>query len=713
MPKPATRFMSKAICYAALLAGGLAAAPALASSDYVAPKVYALTQNDLEATVPFLAPSNDSRATLLMLLADAGLTRPHLPVNPDPKAPKDPYAAQTPLDLTTFSAVFDDRPAAAADASSTFTEGQGDRCRSNDSGAQAYLAALKASPVPAAEQTLLAGARGTLACGDDAKASLKRAAGAIRSAPGKEFATYLTAAAAFYAHDFAGARTGFAALANSAQPWIKEASHYMVGRVDMNAAQINAYDEFGELSLKAVDVPAVVRADNEFRGYLHDYPQGAYVVSARGLLRRVAWLGNNHAKLADAFGDMFTASSKLRNVAAVDLAYEADNKLLTGAQPEEIHEPRLLATLDLMKMRHDAGKPAPLSRAQLEAQRPLFAGQKDLYDYLLAAYAFYDENNPTAALKLVGSVTAAPHMSYVRFSQLVLKGLALEATHKAADARAHWVSLIPVAEPVLQRPAVELALAENYERGGDIATVFAPGSVIRVPTYRETLLANTASPELLRQRATATDTVAHERAVALYVLLFKELTRGRYQAFLDDARLLPAKAPTDNAYDKLGIETATPPALSDFAWAGQTAGDDFSCPSIQATAAALARNPHAQTSLLCLGDFLRTQNYDGFLRGDTPAGTPAPPVQLSSTKTQFPGIGVSRLDIYKAIIADPKAQSDVRAYALYRAVNCWAPAGINGCDSSDAPKSQRKQWFDELRAKYHDSHWATSLKYYW
>lgn len=721
MPEAATRAKSTAIRYsslAALIAFGLTAAPALASSDYAPPKVYALIQSDVDNTVPFLAPTNDSRATLLMLLADAGLAHPHLPLTGDPKAKPDPYAAQTPLDLNTFSAVFDDRPP-ASDDSSAFIDGQGDRCRSNDSGAQDYLAALKASRTPPAEQAVLAAARNALACGDAAKASVKLTAGAIRSASGKDFATYLSAAAAFYGSDFAGARTGFAALGNSTDPWVKEAARYMIGRVDVNAAQANAFGEYGELSLKAVDSGDVAKAESEFRGYLHDYPHGSYVVSAAGLLRRVAWLGGNSAKLADAFGEMFDAASpKLRNVSAVDLAYEADNKLLSdsNAKPAEIHESRLLAAYDLMKMRRDGGKPAPLSRAELEAQRPLFASQKELYTYLLAAYAFYDEDNAAAALKLVDPLTAAPHMSSVRFSEQVLKGLALEATHKTAAARAQWLSLIPLAEPVLQRPAIELALAENYERAGEIATVFAPDSPIRVPTYRETLLAYTAGPDLLRQRATATDGVAHERALALYVLLFKELTRGRYQAFLDDARLLPAKLPTDNVYDKLGIGTDTPPALSDFSWAGEKAGDDFTCPSIQAIAAALVHNPHAERNLMCLGDFIRVENYEGFLRGDTPVtapGVPAPPIELSSSKPQFPGIGVSRLDIYKGIISDPKAEADVRAYALYRAVNCWAPSGSNGCDSSDAPKSQRKQWFEELRSKYRDTRWANQLKYYW
>ena len=94
-------------------------------------------------------------------------------------------------------------------------------------------------------------------------------------------------------------------------------------------------------------------------------------------------------------------------------------------------------------------------------------------------------------------------------------------------------------------------------------------------------------------------------------------------------------------------------------------------------------------------------------------GAPKPAVELTSAPTQFAGVGVSRLDIYKAVIADAKAAPDLRAYALYRAVNCWAPSAYNSCDSTDAPKSQRKAWHDELKAKYRDSVWAQKLKYYW
>ena len=699
---------------AAIVACGFCVAPALASGDYGITKVYALTPPDLDNTVPFLAPSNDTRANLMFLLADAGLAHAHAPANGDPAAKPDPYVTQTPLDLDTLAAVYTDTPP-VTDDSSTFVDGEGDRCRSNAAGGDSFLSALAASKTPKAEQAVLAAARNALgsACNDKALDAIKLPAGAIKSAQGKEFVAYLTAAANFYAGYFVDGRPGFAGLANSTQPWLKEAAHYMLARDDLNAAQENATGDYGQLALAAVDHIALAKADAEFRAYLHDYPKGAYAASARGLLRRVAWLAGDHTRLADEFGQVFAqADPTSRNLSIVDLAYEADNKLLTDAKPGEIHEPRLLATLDLAQMRHGTDQPPALSRADLEAQRPLFATQKALYDYLLAAYAFYEDNNPAAALKILGATAPAAHMSNVEYSRQVLKGLALEAMKNPSAARAQWLALIPVAEPVLQRSAAELGLAQNYERAGELAAVFASGSPIRTPTYREMLLTWSAGPDLLRQRATAADADPGERDHALYVLLFKEVTRGRYQAFLDDLRL--AHDPMDG---KTGPVAQSPQPLGDLTWAGQTDADGFACPALKTIAANLLHKPHDERSLICLGEFLRVNNDDNVLRNEPPS-PPDPhivpgPVELASLPSQFPGVGTSRLDIYKTIIADTKAEPDVRAYALYRAVNCWAPSGYNSCDSSDVPKSQRKAWFNMLKTQYRTTQWAADLKYYW
>nr|GFD54983.1 hypothetical protein [Tanacetum cinerariifolium] len=67
----------------------------------------------------------------------------------------------------------------------------------------------------------------------------------IQSAEGKAFVTYLQAASDFYSGRFNEAENGFASLNDNAQPWLKEVSLYMVARTRLNAAQQDAFDEYG------------------------------------------------------------------------------------------------------------------------------------------------------------------------------------------------------------------------------------------------------------------------------------------------------------------------------------------------------------------------------------------------------------------------------------------------------------------------------------
>ena len=71
------------------------------------------------------------------------------------------------------------------------------------------------------------------------------------------------------------------------------------------------------------------------------------------------------------------------------------------------------------------------------------------------------------------------------------------------------------------------------------------------------------------------------------------------------------------------------------------------------------------------------------------------------------------MDGYLKVIADKQADGEARAYALYRAVECYAPAGYNECGKQDIPKGTRKAWFQMLHKEYQTSNWTALLKYYW
>jgi hypothetical protein len=105
---------------------------------------------------------------------------------------------------------------------------------------------------------------------------------------------------------------------------------------------------------------------------------------------------------------------------------------------------------------------------------------------------------------------------------------------------------------------------------------------------------------------------------------------------------------------------------------------------------------------------MRANGFDQYSLDSQP-----PKTELGGTSSLFPGGAYSRLEVYKAIIADARAGADDKAYALYRAVNCYAPSGNNSCGGTEVPVAQRKAWFNRLKKDYPRSSWAKDLHYYW
>ena len=220
---------------------------------------------------------------------------------------------------------------------------------------------------------------------------------------------------------------------------------------------------------------------------------------------------------------------------------------------------------------------------------------------------------------------------------------------------------------------------------------------------RELLLTYSAGSDLLRQQARAAHVPEHERRVALYTLLYKELTRDRYDAFNKDLALLPAAEPAP--------KDPPPPApdlsFAPLRWDGHSE-EGYICPPLKAIAQSLARDPASAENRICLGEFVRVSNLDEDLLDRHP-----PKDELGGGPTQFPGAAYSRLEVYKALIADQKTPRSVRAYALYRAVQCYAPSGGNHCGGQEVDKAKRKTWFQTLKTAYPASNWAKRLNYYW
>lgn len=258
-------------------------------------------------------------------------------------------------------------------------------------------------------------------------------------------------------------------------------------------------------------------------------------------------------------------------------------------------------------------------------------------------------------------------------------------------------------QPTFQRLTVELALALHDERTGGLERVFAPGSPTRAVVIRDILLTNVAGAALLRRQATAASATSHERAAALFTLLYKSITRGAYHDFVSDIATVSSGVSADSGYNFAG---AGDPPLGLFA-SGRTS-EYFSCPSLLNTATRLASDGAAPRARLCLAEFIRLNSLDDFLLDTQP-----PPDELGGTKSLFPGRPFSRLDTYQAIIAAPRVLPEDRAYALYRAVNCYAPSRNNGCGGKGVELSVRRAWFQRMHRDFPASRWAQALKYYW
>ncbi|MFJ3485759.1 outer membrane assembly lipoprotein YfiO [Pseudomonas sp. NPDC090202] len=712
----------------ALIIGALIGGPAQASSDEACYPDWIIAKGSLDAcnNLPFLSPGNDSRVNLRLLLAD----RKALPLNPAPLS-EDEIAegfGPVPFALTRLDgeasegdASEESGQAALGDllgklgikrdstdsAGQAFLQGEGSRCRSNrdDSAAQFIGQLLDTAALPDNERQALARSRLLLldSCtweGDKQAALLP---GSIQSPEGQAFLAYLQAAADFYSGRFAQAETGFTQLSTSTQPWLKEVSLYMIARTRLNAAQQDAFDEYG--SLKQRIEPAIAgKIAEAFKAYLDTYPNNTYTLSARGLMRRVHWLADDQASLADDYTWQLTqATAEQRDSTPDALIQETDNKLLTG-MTEATSSALMTATSDLMLMRPDAQ--LKLTRNALLAQKDLFASQPALFDYLQAVFAFYLDNDPAQALKLLPNDTPA-NLDYLAFSQQTLRGLVLEAGNDLATAEKLWLSLIPLAKQPLQREQLELALAMNYERSGQLARVFAGDSPIQSAQVRLILLNKVADAPLLRQQIQQGISPV-EKATAQFVLLYKDLLRSQYAAFTDDLKTLPEKPAADKLSASLGYVYGDGQSLQLFRWSGEKVDSGYACPNIGDTAALLQANGKDAKGLICLGEFILRNGLDSM-----PLDQPSGAGQLGGGTPGFQGEVFSRLNGYKTVIADNKALRDDKAYALFRAINCYAPSGYNSCGGEDVAPAVRKGWFRQLKTTYASTPWGQSLQYYW
>ena len=660
---------------------------------------------------PAIAPGNDTRVNLIWLM------RSLRPVSDAGMAYRKPdwdnkELGHTFLTWKVLRATFWPPPEqddAAESASGT--------CTPPADAVAAFTAAMAGDgALPAGDRAALAALRGKVGCGTVDWAV------PLSSARGREYLAYLQATAAFYDQDWQIARDGFAGLAKARSPWIAETAAYMPIRIALRAALARAVDKYGNYDASGIDAAQVAAARAAIAGYLKAWPHGRYVASAQGLMRRVMWLSGDRAGLAQAYEHLL-ATTPVDSEEAADLAEEIDLKLLADDKADAMlrqvgDTPLLLAISDLRGMRVQIGeagpaKPMPLADADLAGQAPAFGAHGDLYGFLRATRAFYAGEAMPGVLAAIPEDLQAPGATPLAFSRQVLRGMAMAKAGDAGEAR-FWTGLIAGARPLFQRPFAELALAVHWQQAGRLDRVFAAGSPVEDQTTREILLQTIAPPAILRAEATDATRPGHERDIARFTLLYKDLSRQAYADFGRDVALVPGEASTGSIYDFAGDDPVAVGLFTHGKWA-----DGYACPALAVTAATLARDPQDVGARLCLGDFWRLNGFDTFSLIDTDKGADT----LGHRPDRFPGMPLRRDAIYAAILADPRVRGDERAYALYRSVMCYAPGGYNECagpfdtatamNAASVPKPQRQAWYLELKKRYPASPWAKALHYFW
>jgi hypothetical protein len=658
-----------------------------------------------ENGLPFLSPGNDSRVNLQFLMLDAAaktIAPPRSGQDLNRQVGSSQLFAISDLDAACGRAPKGDRAAPPT------ADGEGSRCLSAESGKEAFTAAVKAEgTLTESERALLIEARNRLTSTCDEKSaksfqaedSLVKAMQPTKAA--REFAAYLIGAKAFYDGAFDPALAQFASLAQSQNPWLRETARYMNARAWLNKAEIGAFADFdGTAEPKVSDKGSLAEADMAFNAYLSDYPSGRYAASARGLLRRLYWLARDKARLGAEYAALIPTAGAARSASAIpDLADEIDLKFL--GDKGESRDPNLLAVKDLMRMRASGKNKPDFPAKDIETQAHDFAGREALFGFLKAACAYYVDGDAAQTLRLLGEPAQGPlSPPYLSFSRETLRGQALMAQGQYEKAAEQWRRLLPLAADPWQKEAVELGLAMSWERLGSVNKVFLTETRITSPRLRAILLRYVAGPILLRMAVENPDSIPAERRLARFVLLFKEATRGQYANFLQD----------DNAEALRKDEAEAGPPIDEFKstmllWPGSKT--PYPCPALHEVIKELSANANSSHGLLCLGEFVRTADLDGF-ESLRPA-----PAELGGGKAIFPGDVFSRGEIYKKLLADAATPERDKAYALFRLVNCYAPAGNNTCGGESVDQSQRKAWHDQLKSRYGATPWAKSLKFYW
>ncbi|CAK0754864.1 conserved exported hypothetical protein [Gammaproteobacteria bacterium] len=676
----------------------------------------------------FIAPGNDSRGNLGLILEDQGIvhyTPQAIPFHyaefAGPKSVGEPVepVTQNRNELGVWTADLGIAGNMVQETATRLAVEHYGRCLTDNTQAITSLfKALQNSNLPAQDKTQLASER--LRFAGLCEKSLEAYQPLQVSAAAKPYARYLEAAAVFYAGQYDRAAALFQMLtAETKKDWVQETSLYMLGRVALNQAQTR-YDSFGELNAATIDRAMLAKATAAFDAYLKAFPQGRYTESAKGLFRKIHWLAADGAALV---ADYQTWQAKIKpgatSQAVLDFINETEIKANPiGTKIDELWAAPLLAMQNIVASWRTTGDgspqtSSPVSIEVINAHHRQFsdAQLETLWSYLVLAHSYWVAKDYASVIQQTATDAIRGQPSNVVYSRWVLRGLALMALQRWAEAEAYWQTLLKTVEHPGHKLQAKWLLALTWNAQDRLDGVYARNSMVANNDIQEFFI-HIAKPILLKSLLTWEDLPPHTRSLAYFTLVNQWV---RHRDFKTAAAIL-------STYPASGYPLAQNKSAP-LTWTGQA--DEYACPALNELLTVIQQTPKAARWLNCMGDFLRTQDWDyptdiivdeesydqnrhrWHILADY--GLPLQkPVDVFGEKVY------TSLDYYMDVITlRSKVAFEDMAYALHRATRCFASSGNNHCGNQEIAKEQRFAWFKRLKSEFKNSRWEKEQKYYW
>ena len=672
------------------------------SDEYCAPN-FNLDGSDYNAcsNLPVLIPGNDNRTNMTLLLSNLGLAQIKT-LKPDLNLWSAQYGS-VPFDVTSLPTVTENKinnkrqPFKLNQDQVSYEE----RCISLQQGKQTFIDQVKANKsIPTTEKQLLIDARSKLI--DCEKTTALIAVNPNWSATTRQYASYLNGSILFYNANFSAASKIYIALSQVEDPWLKETAQYMLIRTELNTAFASAQDQYGDINPEKIDHVSVKNFFNNITEYLKLYPQGQYVASARGLMRRGLWLTDRQDLLINEIvWQINHPQSPLYNLEMNQLPAELDRRVFRSEKfnPKLLNEPFFLTTYNLMQMRKTGDeKYKPITWAQLNNQKAFFKTQPELFKYLQAAHLFYVQGKNQEALSYLPKANRQTN-STLQLSQQFLIGQILEKQNKV-QAQQHWLQLYQHANDGNAKALFETALANHFNQSQNTQAFIGKNAQISQAILQKNFISNFANEDALQTIIQSSTSTQNQKNTAIYTILSKSLDAQNFVLFNQNVQYLPKNTAQYKSYESNDALKEQPP-FADFIWQGSNITPQLKCPDLITLSKQLAQSPKNALLNVCLGEYMRHSRYGDYYYS-----------WHNDEQNQFKGTPFARGTVYKKIIKN-EPNGDLKAYALYRSVMCYSPNGTNDCGDIEVSKNTRKQWFDQLKRDYPNSNWAKSLKYYW